>query len=221
MAFDLVIFDCDGVLVDSEPIVNRAHAETLTACGCAFDGAELLERFCGMSDKDMLATIERERGWMRPSDYETRVAAIVARDYATSLQAIDGVAAVLAALTVPCCVASSGVPAQIRRGLGATGLAGYFGDRLFSATMVARGKPAPDLFLYAAARMQARPAHCVVIEDSLPGVAGAVSAGMTAIGFVGGGHCRSDHAQRLAAHGAAAVIDRMSQLLPALDKLLR
>lgn len=218
MACDLVIFDCDGVLVDSEPIVNRAHAETLAACGCPIDEGELFERFCGVSDKDMLAVIEREAGRLLPADYADRVSAIVAREYRRSLRAIDGVAAVLAAIRVPVCIASSGAPVQIRRGLDATGLALYFAGNLFSAAMVARGKPAPDLFLYAAHRMGAAPPCCVVVEDSLPGVAGALAAGMIAIGFTGGSHCRPGHGLRLAAQGAAAVVEHMDQLLPALAR---
>ncbi|HVC56762.1 MAG TPA: HAD family hydrolase [Stellaceae bacterium] len=219
MPFGLVIFDCDGVLVDSEPIVNRAHAATLAACGCPIDERELLERFCGVSDKDMLAVIERDAGRLLPADYADRVSAIVARDYRRSLRAIDGVAAVLAAISMPVCVASSGVMAQIRRGLDATGLAPYFADNLFSASMVARGKPAPDLFLYAANRMSVAPPRCVVVEDSVPGVAAALAAGMTAIGFTGGSHCRPGHDLRLAAQGAAAVVEHMDDLLPALARL--
>ena len=218
MGIDLVIFDCDGVLIDSEPIVSRAHAESLAICGCPIGEAQLLERFCGISDKDMLAAIERESGRKLPADYDERLAAIIAHEYRRSLKAIDGVAALLAALAVPFCVASSGVMTQIRRGLEIAGLAEHFAERMFSASMVERGKPAPDLFLYAANRMGATAQRCVVIEDSLPGIAAAVAAGMTAIGFTGGSHCPPDHAPRLAAAGAAVVIDRMDRLLPALAR---
>src|SRR4051794_1912875 len=104
MEFDLVIFDCDGVLIDSEPLVNRLHAELLAECGFAIPAEELLDRFCGMSDKDMLATIERDAGRRLPVDYRDRVAAAVAREYPRSLQPIAGVAAVLAGLPMPVCV---------------------------------------------------------------------------------------------------------------------
>ncbi len=221
MPVELVIFDCDGVLIDSEPIVNRIHAGLLGECGYTIGEGELFERFCGMSDRDMLAAIERESGRPLPADYHHRVAAAVAREYPRSLRAIDGVAAMLAAIPLPVCVASSSVPAQLRCGLGAAGLAGYFADNIFSASEVARGKPAPDLFLHTANRMGASPPRCLVVEDSLPGIAAAVAAGMTAIGFTGGGHCRPGHAVRLAAQGAALVIERMADLLPALAQMAR
>ncbi|MBV9828664.1 MAG: HAD family hydrolase [Alphaproteobacteria bacterium] len=220
MTAGLVIFDCDGVLIDSEPIVNRAHAETLNASGFTVGEVDLLARFCGMSDKDMLATLEREHHRSLPPDYRDRVAAVVAREYRISLKAMDGVAEVLAQLDLPFCVASSSVPAQIRLGLEVTGLINFFGDRLFSATMVARGKPAPDLFLYAAEQMRAAPRTCVVVEDSLPGVTAAVAAGMVAIGFTGGDHCLPGHGTRLRGVGAALVVEHMSQLPAAFVSLL-
>lgn len=221
MTVDLVIFDCDGVLIDSEPIVNRAHARTLTECGYLIGDAQLIERFCGVSDKDMLAAIELDRGQPLPADYPERVGAIIRREYETSLKPIDGVAAVLAEISLPVCVASSSAPAQIRRGLAATGLLDYFTDNIFSASMVVRGKPAPDLFLHAASCMATPASRCVVVEDSIPGVTAAVAAEMTAIGFCGGGHCLPGHDARLAAHGATLVIKHMAELLPALDRLLR
>jgi HAD superfamily hydrolase (TIGR01509 family) len=216
MTGELAIFDCDGVLIDSEPLINRAHAETLAACGFAITENALLERFCGLSDKDMLAAIEREHGRALPADYADRAATAVALAYAAKLVRIVGIEAVLAALPMPFCVASSGVLAQVRHGLELTGLAHYFGERIFSATMVARGKPAPDLFLYAAAQMGAAPRDCIVIEDSEPGIVAAVAARMTAIGFTGGSHCRPGHADRLMAAGAARVAGRMADLIPLL-----
>jgi HAD superfamily hydrolase (TIGR01509 family) len=209
--FDLVIFDCDGVLVDSEPIINRAHAEVLTACGYPISPEDLVERFCGMSDAEMLEIIEREWGRELPSFYFRRVGAIIEFGY-RSLAALPGVAEVLEALSLPVCVASSSAPEQIRRKLELTGLLAHFGGNLFSATMVSRGKPAPDLFLYTACRIGAEPARCLVIEDSLAGIVAARAAGMTAIGFCGGGHCGPQHGTRLRAHGAAAVIADMREL---------
>jgi len=208
---ELIIFDCDGVLIDSEPIVNRAHATVLAACGIPLGEADLLARFCGMSDRDMLAIIEREHGAV-PADYAARVAALVDHEYRHTLRPMPGLIDILPALPMPVCVASSSVPAQIRLGLESTGLLPFFGDRLFSAAMVSRGKPAPDLFLYAAERIGAEPRACLVIEDSLPGVAAGVAAGMTVIGFTGGGHCQPGHAERLGAQGAAMVIAEMAQL---------
>jgi HAD superfamily hydrolase (TIGR01509 family) len=121
----------------------------------------------------------------------------------------------LTALPQRRCVASSSAPERLRHSLSLTGLLRCFEPHVFSATEVARGKPAPDLFLFAAASMQVAPVGCVVIEDSVPGVQAAVAAGMRAIGFTGGGHCRPGHAERLRAAGAAAVTDAMAAL-PAL-----
>lgn len=219
--FELVIFDCDGVLVDSEPIINRAHAETLTACGYEISEEELLARFCGMSDAEMLGVIEREWGRALPSWYAPRVAAIIDHGYRHSLVAIPAIAEALDWLQLPICVASSSTPEQIRRKLELTGLLTRFGGNLFSATMVARGKPAPDLFLYAAGRVGAEPRRCLVIEDSPAGIEAALAADMTAIGFCGGSHCGPQHGMRLQAQGAALVIDDMRQLATAIATLIR
>jgi HAD superfamily hydrolase (TIGR01509 family) len=217
--FDLVIFDCDGVLIDSEPIANRAHAEILAACSYTIGEEELARRFCGVSDADMLATIEREWGQALPESYAQRVAALLAREYRRSLQPIAGIHQALAGLTLPVCVASSGTPERIRLGLESVDLFDCFAPNLFSAAMVARGKPAPDIFLYAAERMGADPRRCLVIEDSLAGVDAAAAAGMTAIGFCGGSHCGPQHGAGLRAHGAMLVIDHMRELSPAIATL--
>lgn len=216
----LVIFDCDGVLIDSEPIVNRAHVETLATCGYAITEEELLERFCGTSDTAMLATIEREWGHTLPGFYAERVAALITEEYRRSLKPIAGIKEALATLNWPVCVASSGTPERIRLGLEAAGLFRRFAPHLFSATMVAHGKPAPDLFLHAARQMGAEPGRCVVIEDSPAGIDAAVAAGMSAVGFCGGSHCGPQHGALLRAHGAALVIDDMRELTAAVEKLI-
>jgi beta-phosphoglucomutase-like phosphatase (HAD superfamily) len=128
--FDLVIFDCDGVLVDSEPIINRAHAQVLTACGYPITEDELLARFCGMSDAEMLAIIEHEWGRTLPPSYAERVGAMIEEGFGHSLVAIAGVAEALDSLRLPVCVASSSVPEQIRRKLELTGLLARFWRRL-------------------------------------------------------------------------------------------
>jgi HAD superfamily hydrolase (TIGR01509 family) len=168
--FDLVIFDCDGVLVDSEPINNRAHAQVLSDCGYLITENELLARFCGMSDAEMLHIIEQEWGRALPPFYAQRVGSMIKDGLNQSLVAIAGVGEAIDSVRLPVCVASSSVPELIRRKLDLTSLLARFGDNIFSATMVARGKPAPDLFLYAAAQLGAAPDRCVVIEDSLPGI---------------------------------------------------
>ncbi|MBV8132910.1 MAG: HAD family hydrolase [Alphaproteobacteria bacterium] len=208
----LVIFDCDGVLVDSEPIINQAHAHVLTACGYPITERDLVERFCGMSDPEMLGIIEHQWGRALPAFYAERVGLMIEAGFHQSLAAIDGVAEVLDAMPVPVCVASSSSPEQIRHKLELTGLLRRFGENLFSAAMVARGKPAPDLFLYAARHLRTAPDRCLVVEDSPAGIDAAVAAGMTAIGFSGGSHCGPEHGARLQARGAALVISDMHEL---------
>jgi len=216
--FELVIFDCDGVLVDSEPIINRAHAEVLTACGYPITENVLVERFCGMSDPEMLEIIEREWGCALPVSYAERVGLMVEAGF-RSLAPIEGVAEALDSLRLPICVASSSSLEQIHKKLEITGLLGRFGEHLFSATMVARGKPAPDLFLYAAQNLMTAPNRCLVIEDSPAGIDAALAAGMTAIGFSGGSHCGPEHGVRLQRHGAALVMDDMLELATTIAKL--
>ena len=212
MNLDLVIFDCDGVLVDSEVISCRAHAETLTRHGYPITEEQVLHRFLGVSDREARQIIEREIGWSLPSDFEAQVKEATLKFYAGDLKAIAGVAAAIAAIDLPKCVASSGTPEKIRHGLECAGLYEQLSPHIFSTTQVKRGKPAPDLFLLAAEQMHAAPKRCLVIEDSIPGVTGALAAGMIVLGFHGGSHCQPGHADKLRAAGAAVVFDDMRQL---------
>jgi HAD superfamily hydrolase (TIGR01509 family) len=218
--FELIIFDCDGVLVDSEPIINRAHAHVLTACGYPISEQNLVERFCGMSDREMIEIIEREWGHALPTSYAEHVGLMIEAEFRQSLAPIAGVAEALDSLTLPICVASSSSLEQIRQKLKITGLLGRFGEHLFSATMVARGKPAPDLFLYGAQHLTTAPDRCLVIEDSPAGIDAALAADMTAIGFSGGSHCGPEHGARLEEHGALLVIDDMRELAITVAKLI-
>jgi HAD superfamily hydrolase (TIGR01509 family) len=200
-------------------LFNRAHAKTLSACGYQISEADLLARFCGMSDAAMLSIVEREWGRELPGFYRQRVAELMAREYPLFLQPVVGIHQALAALKLPVCVASSGTPGQIRLGLETEGLFDRFAPNLFSATMVARGKPAPDIFLYAAQRMGRDPERCLVIEDSPVGIDAAVAARMAAIGFCGGSHCGPQHAAELRAKRATLVIDDMRELAAAIAAL--
>jgi HAD superfamily hydrolase (TIGR01509 family) len=211
-SFDLVIFDCDGVLVDSEVISCRAHAETLTRHGYAITADQVLDRFLGRSMRQSVLEVEAELGRSLPDDFHAQVYAEIFRSFATSLEATPHIAETLAAMALPVCVASSGPPEKISASLNRVGLYGRFAPHIFSAVQVRHGKPAPDLFLFAAAQMQAAPARCLVIEDSLAGIAAAVAAGMTVLGFHGGSHCRPGHGDSLRAAGAAATFDDMRQL---------
>jgi HAD superfamily hydrolase (TIGR01509 family) len=215
MRLDLVIFDCDGVLIDSELLSIRADRECLAECGIELSMEEILERYTGISFAGMVADLEARHGPL-PADFADRHRRHLWPLFESELRAIPGVTDVLDALTCRVCVASSGRPERLHHALSLVGLYDRFHPNIFSAVEVARGKPAPDLFLHAAARMGVPPERCVVIEDSLPGVTAAVAAGMTVIGFVGASHCRPGDAARLATQGAAAVIDDMVRLLPML-----
>ena len=213
----LVIFDCDGVLIDSELLAVEADIACLVEDGIALSAEEILDRYTGISIAGMRADLERRFGRKLGADFETRHQQRVEILFAARLRAIPGIEAVLDSLSCRMCVASSGTPERLRHALSLVGLFGRFDPHIFSATQVALGKPAPDLFLYAAARMGVPPpGDCVVVEDSVAGVTAAVAAGMTAIGFTGGSHCRPGHRDRLIAHGAALVIERMEELSPAL-----
>lgn len=212
MAIDLVIFDCDGVLVDSEPIAARVLAAAATAAGLPLTANEALARFTGIALADVFAQLEADLGRPLPADFGARIAAADAAAFARELEPVAGVAAMLAALPYRRCVASSGSLQKIRTTLGLTGLLALFEPHLYSAAMVPRGKPAPDLFLHAAREMGVRPAAAVVVEDAAPGIRAARAAGMRVLGFAGGGHCRDDTATQLTQAGADAVFTRMSEL---------
>jgi len=196
----LVIFDCDGVLVDSELIASRELAAYLTDLGRPTTGAECRAAFTGLSIRSVSEKVRAMWGLDLPRDF---VAQLRARDeaaFARDLEVIPGVALVLDALEragVRYCVASSGMPEKIRHSLSITNLIGRFDGNLFSAAEVAHGKPAPDLFLHAADAMGAHAADCVVIEDSPAGVEAARRAGMRVLGFTGGSHCGADYAAKL------------------------
>jgi HAD superfamily hydrolase (TIGR01509 family) len=210
--FDLVIFDCDGVLVDSEVISCRAHAETLTRHGYPITSDQVFDRFLGRSMRKTTLEIEAELGRPLPEDFHTQVYAEIFRLFAASLEATPHIEQTLTAITTPMCVASSGPPEKISTSLNHVGLYDRFAPHIFSAVQVSNGKPAPDLFLFAAEQMRTPPARCLVIEDSVAGVTGALAAGMLVFGYHGGSHCRPDTADTLRAAGAAATFDDMRQL---------
>ena len=210
--FDLVIFDCDGVLVDSEVISCRAHAEVLTRHGYPITPDQVLDRFLGVSDREARLAIEAELGSSLPEDFGAQVKQATLRSYATDLKPIPFIRETIVTLGLPRCVASSGTPEKIQHGLTCAKLYDHFAPNIFSASQVARGKPAPDLFLFAAEQMKASPARCIVIEDSLPGIAAARAAGIVVLGFHGGSHCRPGYAATLHAAGAAATFDDMRDL---------
>jgi HAD superfamily hydrolase (TIGR01509 family) len=207
-----IIFDCDGVLIDSEVIASRADAACLAELGIIISVEEIMQRYLGISAATMCRDIEQRYGLALPPDFVATLHRRVAEVFDAELAAMPGIETLLQNLQQPRCVASSSAPERLRHSLSVTGLLHYFEPHVFSATQVARGKPAPDLFLFAANAMQASPGCCTVIEDSVPGVQAAVAAGMRVVGFTGGGHCRPGHAERLRAAGAATVAADMARL---------
>lgn len=210
----LVIFDCDGVLVDSEMLSARTLSAALAAIGFPLSPADCIDRYTGISSRSMVRLIEAEWGRALPPEFLDDVRAADAAAYRAELQPIPGAREVLHALALPRCVASSGRLVKMRLTLGLTGLLAFVEPNLFSAEMVAHGKPAPDLFLFAAQRMGFAPAACIVVEDSLAGVQAGLAAGMRVLGFAGGSHVRPADAAALRQAGAV-VFDRMTEL-PAL-----
>jgi HAD superfamily hydrolase (TIGR01509 family) len=212
--FDLVIFDLDGVLVDSEPIGSRVTAAALREAGIEISEAAVCDRFLGVSTASMLRAIEAEHGRRLPDSFQETLRAQILTAFERELAPVPGVPDLLDALVTKRCVASSSHPDRIRRSLEITGLLERFAPHLFSATMVREGKPAPDLFLLAAARMAAEPTRCLVVEDSEVGVRAGKAAGMTVFGFTGASHLRPKaHAPRLQAAGADAIFAEMPALV--------
>jgi len=184
--FDLVIFDNDGVLVDSEPLANAVLAEILTGYGLAVTTQDCIERYLGNTLGRVRALVEAELGHAIPADFEHRYRSTVYPRLAASVEAVPGVVGVLDRLEaagVATCVASSAIHERIQITLSTAGLIHRFAGRLFSAEDVGRGKPAPDLFLHAAATLGADPARCAVVEDAPAGVEAANVAAMTAFGY--------------------------------------
>ena len=209
---DLIIFDCDGVLVDSEIVSFEVEAGMLTEIGIPLTARDLLARFLGTSSASMFATIERENGIKLPPDFAERAALRTLEAFDRKLRPIPGIAGLLANLPNRKCVASSSELPRIRHSLSLAGILHHFEPHIFSATQVKRGKPAPDLFLLAAESMGVQPERCLVIEDSVAGVTAACAVGMTVLGFTGGSHCLDGHADKLRAAGAGDVFASMTEI---------
>jgi len=185
-ALELVIFDCDGVLVDSERIAVRTDVQVLAKLGWIMSEAECIERFVGLSDRSIKAAIEAHLRIALADDWDKEFQSLYRDAFTSELTPVPGIVEALDRITLPTCVASSSSHDKLRFTLGLTGLYERFAGRIFSAYDVARGKPAPDLFLHAASRMGVEPAACAVVEDSRYGVQAARAAGMRAFGFAGG-----------------------------------
>jgi HAD superfamily hydrolase (TIGR01509 family) len=208
----MVIFDCNGVLVDSEPIAAAVAAEEFTRAGFPLTPEIVARYFTGRRPADMFAAVEAATRKRLPANFGALVAAATLRRFRVELRATPHIAYALTWLRGPKCVASSSTLDRIRVSLETTGLVRFFEPHFFSASDVPHGKPAPDLFLHAAAKMRVSPADCIVVEDSAAGVAAAHAAGMTAIGFVGGTHADANTGANLMAAGARTIIADMRTL---------
>jgi HAD superfamily hydrolase (TIGR01509 family) len=205
--FALVIFDCDGVLVDSEIITNRVFAKMLNELGVPITVEETIDKFVGRSMSHCLEIIAGLLGRAVPDHFAPQYQLRIKEALNSELKAVPGIVEALDAIRTPYCVASNASQEKMQITLGVTGLLPKFRDRMFSVAEVARGKPFPDIFLYAAGQFGVDPSACVVIEDTPTGVAAGVAAGMTVWGY-------SAHlpARRLIDAGAHGTFDRMSAL---------
>jgi HAD superfamily hydrolase (TIGR01509 family) len=216
VAVDLIIFDCDGVLVDSEPLAMRVLLETIRAEGVVIDLDTGFRQFLGRSLSAVIAHLNATYHLSLNEAALERMRANLYALYARELKPMAGLIDALGEIAVPACVASSSHMERIRVSLTLTGLIDRFEPAIFSAAMVAHGKPAPDLFLYAAAQMQVDPGACLVIEDSPAGIVAAQRAGMRVFAFAGGGHIApSGLRSEIEALGPDAIFDDMHDL-PAL-----
>ena len=217
---ELVIFDCDGVLVDSEIIASRVDAEILSGAGYPIEPEELSQRFAGLTFRDMLITVERESGMALQASLIDRERDALDRALA-DVRAIEGVHQAVLDAGPRRCICSNSRPERLDMMLSRTGLKTLFGENVFSAraTASARPKPAPDVFLHAAEAMKVDPRAAFVIEDSVHGIHAAKAAGMRVIGFTGGAHSWPGHADALTEAGAETVIRRWADLKPVLAAL--
>jgi HAD superfamily hydrolase (TIGR01509 family) len=213
---EMVIFDCDGVLIDSERLAVVLDVEMLAALGWALTPTEVIERFMGRSATHMLSEIERWLGHPLPEGWTEDWDERYRQKFAAELEPVDGIVEALDQITLATCVASSSEHGHLRRNLATVGLYDRFQGRIFSASEVENGKPAPDLFLHAALRMGVEPSNCVVVEDSRYGVQAARAAGMHVLAYAGGGMTPVD---ALAGPGTTVFEDmrQLPELLACLD----
>lgn len=186
----LVIFDCDGVIADSEILSANVLIAQLASLGLHITGADVRRDFLGRSFPTVAQLIRDRFGLRLPDDFEASYRRNLLDRFAGELRATPGLGAMLDGLTLPCCVATSSSPQRVARTLELLGLTARFGGNVFTASQVPRGKPAPDLFLFAADRMSTAPCRTLVVEDSPPGLEAAMAAGMQVVHYRGGAHLR-------------------------------
>ena len=209
---DLVIFDCDGVLIDSEPISAHIEAAVLGEHGIPIEPDEIHGRFMGATADAMYSTLADEHGVALPEDFAARVQDRLDEAFRADLRAVDGIHDALDRLGRPRCVASSSDYQRLELTLQLVDLYDRLAPHVYSAQSVSKGKPAPDLFLYAARQMGVPPARCLVVEDSENGIRAGVSAGMTVVGFLGASHRGPGDRETLRAAGASHLVMHMRDL---------
>lgn len=215
MCNQLVIFDCDGVLVDSEVLYIQIDQQVLATLGWTISRDEVIDRFVGRSHEHFVEVVEEHLGQKLPNDWEESFDHLYREALERELQSVEGIVEALDAIMAPTCVASNGRHDKIRFSLGLTGLLPRFEGRIFSASDVARGKPAPDLFQFAASSLGHKSSDCIVVEDSWAGVTAALAANMKVIAYAGGLTPREKlEGERV------LIIDHMSQLPEALNSLM-
>jgi HAD superfamily hydrolase (TIGR01509 family) len=214
-----VIFDCDGVLIDSENISMAVDMALLAENGIDLTEAEMYRRFVGPTFEDMVAELEREHKKILPPDLSARKDAMMLNIYRRDLKPVPGVIAMLQNLALPKSIGTNGPRDRALEALRLTGLAPFFGDRLTTYEDVKSPKPAPDVYQLAAKRAGFTPAHCVVVEDSVTGATAALAAGCTVIGFTGVAHDPAAKARELKALGVSHVIHEMGELLGAISPI--
>lgn len=212
MQYGAVIFDNDGVCVDSEGLSGESDAQVLRELGVSINAREATLLSLGLTHEQSVRRIEETFGVTLPPDYLPRTEEALKIAYKTRLTAMSGVADLMQRLRVPYCVASNSPPSKLGLGLACTGLFELLYPHIYCAKLVQRGKPAPDLFLYAAERLSISPSRCVVIEDSLAGVTAGKAAGMQVIGFVGGSHHDDKNGATLLSAGADAIAASMTEI---------
>jgi HAD superfamily hydrolase (TIGR01509 family) len=208
----LLIFDCDGVLVDSELLANAALAELMSTLGHPMTTEQAVKIFTGLRLRDVLSSAEALLSFPIPADLGASAGQRLLERFRRELKPVKGVVEALGLLPYPRCVASSSTRDRLNLSLEVTGLAELFGDSVFSSDQVERGKPAPDLYLFAARSFDMIPADCIVIEDTMLGIRAAIEAGMKTIGFAGASHATAELVHQLKAAGAKDVITAMSAL---------
>ncbi|ACM35769.1 MULTISPECIES: HAD family hydrolase [Rhizobium/Agrobacterium group] len=219
--FDLTLFDCDGVLVDSEIIAAKVESKLLTEAGYPISVEEMGERFSGMTWKNILMTIEKEVDIPLSASLIDKSEALLDQRLAREVKLVEGVTYALSRLQGPRCICSNSSSQRLDMMLTKVGLKEFFAPHVYSAKDLGadRVKPKPDIYLHGAAQFNVKPQNCVVVEDSVHGIHAARAAGMRVVGFTGASHTYPSHADRLTEAGAETVIARMMDLPAVIDAM--